>query len=117
MCLNEKKGNQCGGSGATTAGAGSDFTEARGLDMCVVQMPMNKFMHNSEVFMFTYDSGTECSLIKGSITLKFAGKRIVYMDDLMITAVTVMEALERLNTILDILTKAGFFLNIKNVPF
>lgn len=42
---------------------------------------------------------------------------IVYMDDIMITASTQCEALERLKIVLDVLTEAGFSFNITKCSF
>lgn len=42
---------------------------------------------------------------------------IVYMDDIMITASTQCEALERLQIVLDVLTEAGFSFNITKCSF
>ncbi|KAJ2952278.1 hypothetical protein O0L34_g4558 [Tuta absoluta] len=42
---------------------------------------------------------------------------VVYMDDVLIVASTVEEGLERLNTVLKILTEKGFSLNLKKCKF
>jgi len=42
---------------------------------------------------------------------------IVYMDDIMITATTQCDAFERLEIVLNVLTKTGFSFNITNCSF
>jgi hypothetical protein len=42
---------------------------------------------------------------------------IVYVDDILIVSKDVEQGLERLNTVLDVLTKAGFSLNLKKCSF
>lgn len=46
------------------------------VDVCVVEPPAGTLVHRGESFHFHYDSGSEWSLIKGSVAAKFRGKRI-----------------------------------------
>ena len=49
--------------------------EERQVNFCVVEAPTGKLSHQGESFLFCFDSGAECSLIKESIASKFSGKR------------------------------------------
>ncbi|CAG9136407.1 unnamed protein product [Plutella xylostella] len=46
-----------------------------------------------------------------------SGKVLTYIDDVLIPSMTVQEGLETLSEVLEILTKAGFSINLKNCTF
>lgn len=59
----------------TPASASAPRPERR-VDLCVVEPPAGELIHRGEHFIFHYDSGAECSLMKEKIGNKFSGKRI-----------------------------------------
>lgn len=60
-CKNAKKENP-GGS------------QVRRVDFCAIN-PIGRLVHDGESYNFTFDSGSECSLLKESISNKFSGPR------------------------------------------
>lgn len=43
---------------------------------CSVSKPRGQLINNIESYLFCFDYGAECSLIKESVTNKFTGKRV-----------------------------------------
>ncbi|CAH2108844.1 unnamed protein product [Euphydryas editha] len=48
----------------------------RQVNVCNVSNPCGRLMNNGESYLFCFDSGAECSLIKESIASKISGKRV-----------------------------------------
>lgn len=60
-----------GEGGSSKAGPSAE----RRVDLCAISTPTGYLRNHGETFSFCYDSGSECSLLKESVSIKFSGKR------------------------------------------
>lgn len=78
-CTRGTNGGNDGGAtrGANAAGpsAAAQSREHR-INVCSVSSPRGQLINNCESYLFCFDSGAECSLIKECVAKKFSGKRV-----------------------------------------
>lgn len=56
--------------------AAASATAKLRVDICVVSARPGNFSHYGEQISFYFDSGSECSLVKESVSIKLRGKRL-----------------------------------------
>lgn len=61
---------------STSSGGGSGSGPVHGAARCVDETTIRHVTTQVNRFIFTYDSGAECSLVKESFVSKFSGKRV-----------------------------------------
>lgn len=67
--------SKCPGLSSRDGNKADASASERRVDLCTVVTPSGTLRHSGEQISFNYDSGSECSLVKESVSGKFHGKR------------------------------------------